>query len=95
MAQKEERRPFATMNIHTTTLACKPIDEAGERELLIHSLRTAVARSRLVTNTLETIGVSLRHKQVSTAEAMNWLHDEGLLSEVQIPLPRAPEAANG
>jgi hypothetical protein len=80
------------MNIHHTTLARKPIDEAGERELLIHSLRTAVARSRLVTNTLETIGVSLRHKQVSTEEAMNWLHEEGLLNEVQIPLPRAPEA---
>lgn len=83
------------MNIHTTTLARKPIDEAGERELLIHSLRTAVARSRLVTNTLETIGVSLRHKQVSTAEAMNWIHDEGLLNEVQIPLPRAPRAGTG
>jgi hypothetical protein len=82
-------------DIATPSISRKPIDEAGERELLIHSLRTAVARSRLVTNTLETIGVSLRHKQVSTAEAMNWLHDEGLLNEVQIPLPRAPEAANG
>jgi hypothetical protein len=79
-------------DIASASIARKPIDEAGERELLIHSLRTAVARSRLVTNTLETIGVSLRHKQVSTAEAMNWLHDEGLLNEVQIPLPRAPEA---
>jgi hypothetical protein len=80
------------MNRRNTTLVRKPIDETGERELLIHSLRTAVARSRLVTNTLETIGVSLRHKQVSTAEAMNWIHDEGLLNEVQIPVPRAPEA---
>jgi hypothetical protein len=56
---------------------------AGERELLIHALRTAVARSRLVTNALETIGVSLRHKAVTTEEAMAWLRDEGLLPHVQ------------
>jgi len=56
---------------------------AGERELLIHALRTAVARSRLVTNALETIGVSLRHKSVTTEQAMAWLRDEGLLPHVQ------------
>lgn len=52
---------------------------AGERELLIHALRTAVARSRLVINALETIGVSLRHNAVTTDQAMTWLDEERLL----------------
>jgi hypothetical protein len=56
---------------------------AGERELLIHTLRTATARSRLVTNVLETIGVSLRHNQIDCAAAMQWLHEEGLLNHIQ------------
>ena len=55
---------------------------AGERELLIHALRTAVARSRLVTNALETIGVSLRHNTVTTDQAMAWLDEERLLDLV-------------
>jgi hypothetical protein len=46
---------------------------AGERELLIHALRTAVARYRLVTNALETIGVSLRHNAVTpTRQWLGW-----------------------
>jgi hypothetical protein len=56
-----------------------PVNTAGERELLIHSLRLAVARSRLVTNALETIGVSLRHRAIDNDAAMKWLHEEGLL----------------
>lgn len=59
------------------------LDPAGERELLIHALRTATARSRLVTNVLETVGVSLRHRQVSCDEAMQWLSEEGCLDHVQ------------
>jgi hypothetical protein len=58
------------------------INPAGERELLIHALRTAVARSRLVTNALETIGVSLRHRAVTTDQAMAWLNEERLLDFV-------------
>jgi hypothetical protein len=60
---------------------------AGERELLIHALRTAVARSRLVTNALETIGVSLRHNAVTTDQAMNWLDEEQLLDLVHFGPP--------
>jgi hypothetical protein len=59
------------------------IDSAGERELLIHALRTATARCRLTANLLETIGVSLRHRQVTTDEAMQWLEEEGCLDHVQ------------
>jgi hypothetical protein len=56
-----------------------PVNTAGERELLIHSLRLAVARARLVVNSLETIGVSLRHRAVDNDTAMKWLAEEQLL----------------
>jgi hypothetical protein len=77
--------------------ARKQIDAAGERELLIHHLRTAVARSRLITNLLETVGVSLRHRQISTEEAMRWLHDEGVLDWIELgpAPPQLARAANG
>jgi hypothetical protein len=58
------------------------INPAAEREYLMHALRTAAARARLTTNVLDTIGVSLRHKKVSTDEAMAWLKDEGLLDHL-------------
>jgi hypothetical protein len=51
-----------------------PVNPAAEREYLIHALRTAAARS-------------LRHKSVSTDEAMKWLHDEGILDHVQLGPP--------
>jgi hypothetical protein len=62
----------------------KRIDPAGERELLIHLLRTAVSRARLDVNLLETVGVSLRHRQVDVEGAMTWLKEEGLLEAVQL-----------
>jgi hypothetical protein len=64
-----------------------PVNPAAEREYLMHALRTAAARSRLVTNVLDTVGVSLRHKKVTTDEAMKWLADEGVLDHVQIGPP--------
>jgi hypothetical protein len=60
----------------------KPLDAAAEREILTNSIRTAVARARLTVNALETIGVSLRHRQISVDEAMKWLADEGLLPHI-------------
>jgi regulator of extracellular matrix RemA (YlzA/DUF370 family) len=61
----------------------RKLDSAGEREVLINALRMATARSRLITNTLETIGVSLRHKQIDCDAAMKWLQEEGLLDLIQ------------
>jgi hypothetical protein len=60
-----------------------PVNPAAEREYLMHALRTAAARARLVTNLLDTVGVSLRHRAVTTDEAMQWLADEGVLVHVQ------------
>jgi hypothetical protein len=71
--------------MNSLTQSSAPANAAGEREILIHSLRLAVARSRLATNVLECIGVSLRHKTITTDVAMEWLRDEGLLSHIEIP----------
>jgi hypothetical protein len=68
-------------------------DTAGERELMIHSLRLAVAKSRLITNSLETVGVSLRHKAISVEDAMKWLAEEGLLSWLEFAPPQKVDGA--
>jgi hypothetical protein len=60
---------------------------AGEREFLIHALRCATARARLVVNVLETVGVSLRHKAVTTDQAMAWLAEENVVQHVELDLP--------
>jgi hypothetical protein len=65
-------------------------DAAGERELMIHSLRLAVAKSRLITNSLETVGVSLRHKAISVEDAMA---EEGLLSWLEFAPPQKVDGA--
>ncbi len=54
-------------------------DTAGERELLLGALRVASARSRLITNLIESVGVSLRHKKINCTEAMQWLKEENAL----------------
>ena len=38
-----------------------------------------MARARLVVNSLETVGVSLRHRAIDNDTAMTWLNEEGLL----------------
>jgi hypothetical protein len=61
----------------------KRLDPAAEREVLIHALRTAVSKTRLITATLETISVQLRHRQVTTEQALQWIADEGLNQYLQ------------
>ena len=48
------------------------------------SLRLAVARSQLITNVLETVGVSLRHRAIDCEAAMTWLKEEGLLDWLEL-----------
>ena len=62
----------------------KRLDPAAEREILIHALRTAVSRTKLITATLETISVQLRHRQVSTEQAKKWVEDESLSQYLQL-----------
>ena len=53
-----------------------------EREFLTRGLNTAIARSRLTVNSLETIAADLRHKQATVAGVRDWLKEEGLLELV-------------
>jgi hypothetical protein len=74
------------MSIQPASPANKPqnnLEPPGQREFLITSLRAASARARLLTNTFDTIGTSLRHRMISCDEAVAWLNEEGLLAEIE------------
>ncbi len=79
--------------LSTPSSAVKPVlgDTPGERDLLLTSLRVAAARSRLITNLFDSVGVALRQKQIDCAGALAWLKDEGLLDH----LPFGPGTAHG
>jgi hypothetical protein len=79
------------MNMHTAKLAVKSFheeDTPGERDFLLTALRAAAIRSRLVSTEIESIGLSLRHRKVSCAQALEWLGEENLLGWVRL----GPEA---
>jgi hypothetical protein len=71
-------------SLNERTAPVNPQAERQEREYLLHGLRLAAARSRLATNVFDSVGVSLRHRQISADQALEWLRDEGLLDHVQI-----------
>ena len=52
---------------------------SGERELVLHGLRAAVLKTRLIENELTAIGVSLKHGMINPEGVMQWLHEEGLM----------------
>jgi hypothetical protein len=64
------------MNMHSPAPQVKAEirpDTSGERELMLTSIRAAAARQRLITNLLDTVGVTLREKRIDIAGAMAWL----------------------
>jgi hypothetical protein len=63
-------------------------DTPGERDLLLTALRAASAQARLISNQIDTIGIALRHRNVTCAQALAWLRDDGLLHHVSL----GPEA---
>jgi hypothetical protein len=68
----------------------KRFDSSADRDLLLSGLRLASTRLRLKTNFIDEIHVTLRHKQISCAEAIQRLKDEGIFNEVPFA-----EAAGG
>jgi hypothetical protein len=82
------------MNCLTSaSTAVKPFgDSAGERDLVMSALRVASAEARLVANTLDTIGASLRQKAISCQDALIWAHEEDLLHLIKFG-PTKPKAA--
>jgi hypothetical protein len=92
VATPRARKEALFNHVSTPSSAVKPehrADTPGERDLILSSLRVAAARSRLVTNVLDSVGVALRQKQVDCTGAMAWLRDEGLLDH----LPFGPPAS--
>ena len=59
----------------------------GDREYVMQVLRAATARAKLISNTLDTIGIALRQKAVSVEDAMLWAQDEGILDLLQFGPP--------
>jgi hypothetical protein len=59
----------------------------GDREYLMQVLRAATARAKLISNTLDTIGIALRQKAVSVEDAMLWARDEDILDLLQFGPP--------
>jgi hypothetical protein len=51
----------------------------GDREYLMQVLRAATARAKLISNTIDTIGVALRQRAITVEDAMRWAHEEGIL----------------
>lgn len=63
----------------------------GDREFLMQVLRAATARAKLISNTLDSIGVALRQRAVSVEEAMQWAKDEQIIDLLQFgPPSRGP-----
>ena len=59
----------------------------GDREYLLSVLRAATARSKLISNQLDSIGIALRQRAVSVEDALQWAHDEGILDLLQFGPP--------
>jgi hypothetical protein len=59
----------------------------GDREYLMQVLRAATARSKLISNQLDTIGVALRQKAVTVDDALQWAIDEGIMDLLQFGPP--------
>ena len=46
-------------------------------------LRAATARAKLISNTIDTIGMALRQRAVSVEDALRWATDEGIIEPLQ------------
>ena len=66
------------MSIPSDAVRGKAADTVQERDFLLNVLRTAAARQRLATNSIDTIGSALRNKLVDCEGAMKWAHEEGV-----------------
>jgi hypothetical protein len=65
------------------------IDNAGNKELLLASMRCAAANLRSWQIEIETCGIALKGGAITIADACEWLDDIGVLAH----LPEKVEAA--
>ena len=59
----------------------------GDKEYLLSVLRAASARAKLISTTVDTIGIALRQKSVTVADAMQWAADKDILPLLQFGPP--------
>ena len=59
----------------------------GDRDYLLRVLRAATARSKLISNQLDTIGVALRQRAVSVEDALQWCTDDGIIDLLEFGPP--------
>jgi hypothetical protein len=59
----------------------------GDREFLAQVLRAATARQKLISNTLDSIGVALRQRAITVEDALQWAIDEGIIDLLQFGPP--------
>jgi hypothetical protein len=59
----------------------------ADREHLLAVLRVATARSKLISNQLDTLGIALRQRAVSVEDAIQWAVDDGIIDLLQFGPP--------
>jgi hypothetical protein len=55
-----------------------------DREIFTHQLRTAVSKARLVADALQNISIQLRHRQITTEQAKQYIEEQGLAQFTQL-----------
>ena len=58
------------------------------REIVLAALREAVAEMQYGQTRLESIGVSLRHRLISTEQALSWVDEAGAAALIETTLKR-------
>lgn len=89
--QKEIFVPMSSLPNPASQGKPKLGESNGDREFLMQVLRAATARSKLISNQLDTIGVALRQKAVTVEEALQWAIDEGIIDLLQFGPPSRTE----
>lgn len=65
--------------IATSAADCKPQDNP---EMLLSAIRCAILRAKLDANEFTTIGIALRDGSITPDQAIEWLGESGLISQV-------------
>ena len=78
---------MASLPDPTSQVKPKLGESNGDREYLMQVLRAATARAKLISNTLDSIGMALRQRAVSVEDAMRWARDEGIIDLLQFGPP--------
>src|SRR5262245_45465685 len=94
LANQKESFAVNSLPNHASQVKPKLGETNGDREYLMQVLRAATARSKLISNTLDSIGMALRQRAVSVEDALVWARDEGIIDLLQFGPPSKSVAAS-